>query len=198
MTPFIELMDIIEKAKAFGYDNLSNGVRLYGHVPHVAAEAWLHTVYAPLGDAQISELESVTGKNFPDIFKQFLSMTNGLNLFSGSLSIDGLRQNNERFGDASRQPFSIETPNVYEKPVGTPDTHLSIGGYKYDGSRLVIDTETLKVFRFPQTEAQPVLNEWPSFWDMLLSEAKRLSLQFDNEGKRINPKEPTIPSTLNA
>ncbi|MDH0863811.1 hypothetical protein [Mitsuaria sp. GD03876] len=126
-------------------------------------------------------------------FREFLAHTNEVNLFSGHLAIYGLRATYDRTGDAAWQPFALEAPNVQERPRGAKDSYFFIGGYFDDGSRLALDCETLKVIRLPQRKAAPVLNEWPDFWSMLLSEAQRLSLLFDEKGRLRDESMPTTP-----
>lgn len=189
--PFIHLMALVERAKSFGYKALSTGVRLFGHVSHVAPDAWFHVVYPGLDETQLLELETRLGRTLPTSYRDFLRVANGISLYSGSLTLDGLRTSYVREG--AWQPFALELANTVERPKATPETHVCIGGYRYDGSRLVIDSESGKVFRCPRRSAALILNEWPGFWEMLQAETERLASYFDPQGRRINT-DPITPA----
>jgi len=186
------VFEIMESSAHLGARDLENGARLIGHVPHVAPEAWLHARYKPLSHAEVASVEDEIGTQLPGTFASFLMTTNGLSLFSYSLSIDGRRWSYERVGDAVWQPFSIITPNVPERPRHSKRSFVFVGGYRFDGSLLYIDKSDLKVYRCRNRSAKP-LNGWPSFETMLEEEAGRLSLLFDTEGRRIDPDRPTTP-----
>ena len=188
-----EIYTEIEKAKSFGYREASNGAKLYGHTPHIAPEAWLHILYKPLIEEEINKLEEETKVRIPSIYRTFLRWSNGLNLFSGSLSFYGLRVLNYREGDKAIQPFNIVTPNTLERPKDAKSTYLFIGGYNWDGSKLYLDNETLKVYRCDRYSAEDIKNEWRNFEETLKSEVSRLSALFDEKGKEIDEDIPTTP-----
>jgi hypothetical protein len=190
--PLNDLRALIESANSFGHRFADNGAELIGHVPHVAPEAWFHLLFPPLVDAQIDALQAALPVAIPEVFQQFLMMTNGCHLFSDSISIDGLRQDYSRTGDTVWQPYNIITPNTIERPEDAGANELFIGGYNWDGSRLYIDVDTLKVHRCEADSAKP-LNTWGGFWAMLVSEVQRMSLLFDSKGRQIDPDLPTTP-----
>lgn len=194
MTYTFELEHVLLDARKLGDHTTSFGAHLYGHVPHVAPAAWLHATYKGLSQEEISALENRLCRALPPEFSRFLSWSNGLNLFSGSLAIYGVRSSYERAGDAAWQPFAIEPPNLQERPRGAKSSHLFVGGYFDDGSRLVIDCETSKVFRLPQGKAGPVLTDWPNFEDMIETETHRLSLLFDCTGRLLEKDGSTVPN----
>jgi hypothetical protein len=186
------VISIMESYRHLGERVLDNGTRLIGRVPHVAPEARLQLVFAPLTAADIAIVEEEIGMTVPGVFSEFLQRCNGIRLFSDRLNIDGLRRSFARSGDAVWQPFSIRTPNVDERPRGALDTFFFVGGYGADGSRLYIDSSDMRVYRCKQRDAK-ALNEWPSFQVMLQSEAERLATLFDHEGRRIDSSQPTTP-----
>jgi hypothetical protein len=188
-----EVYNIIYKAKSFGYRKLDNKTELIGHVPHVAPQAWLHKIFAPLQEKEIDFLESEMKVDIPPVLEVFYFFNNGLGLFSSSLSFYGLRTSYERTGDAVWQPFDIILPNTFGRADDSSMNQLYIGSYDYDGSRLYIDNLTMKVYRCSRESSKP-LNEWPSFEEMLLSETRRLDNLFDVEGKMKDAMQPTIPS----
>lgn len=185
------LISSLEQYAHLGNRTLPNGTKLIGHVPHVAPEAYLHILFAPLNERDVRQLELRLPCAIPHAVATFLMRTNGLYLFSGSLSIDGLRFSNVRSG-AVRQPFSILTPNIDERPRSSKASYLFIGGYGCDGSLLYCDTGSPTVYRCSSRSARP-LNEWPSFEEMIESEFNRLATHFDSKGQRINPLRPTTP-----
>ena len=189
--PFAEILSIIEKAKSLGFRVLENGTQLVGAVPHVAPEAYIHKVFAPLSENQILYLEgAVLKRSIPASYKELLAHCNGLSLFSGSLSLDGYRKSYTRHGDEVWQPFAIETPNLIERPADAERDAFFVGGYKADGSVLYILEG--KAYRSPRRSAKP-LNEWNNFWEMLLSETRRLAELFDETGRKTNPNLPVTP-----
>jgi hypothetical protein len=104
-------------------------VQGFGHVPHVAPEAWFHFMFAPISDHEICQLENDIEIKFLDVFKDFLALANGLSIFSGSLSVYGFRNSWQRDGDDAWQPFSIITSNTAERPADSKRSFLFVGGY---------------------------------------------------------------------
>ncbi len=186
------VVNLIDSYSCLGQRILDNGTRLIGHAPHIAPEAWLHIVFPPLGSREVSFIEDDVGESLPATFSFFLQRCNGLSLFSDSLNIYGLRKSFARTGDSVWQPFSIKTPNVDERPRRSKPSYFYIGGYRWDGSLIFIDKDTEHVYRCKQRNTKP-LNHWPSFEEMLESEARRLSDIFDRQGHPLNPEEPTTP-----
>jgi hypothetical protein len=192
MDQFGKVMQIIQKAKEFGYRKLPNGAQLFGRVPHVAPEAWLHAVFAPLSSAGISDVEKQLAIDLSPSLRDFLANANGLTLFSTSLSLYGLRTDFSRQGDSSWQPFDIITPNTLERPRGAKPSFIFIGSYDWDGSLLYVDSRYEKVYRCANVSPKP-LNEWPGFWEMLTAESARLATHFDGTGHELDLARPTIP-----
>ncbi len=192
MEYFDRVVKLVNSYEHLGKRSLPNGTRLIGHVPHVAPQAWLHVLFPPLTGDQLSQVEREIDRQLPRAYADFLAKSNGLWLFSGALTLDGLRWSYVRSGDAVWQPFSIATPNVNERPRGAKGSAVFVGGYQFDGSLLYIDADALRTYRCARTSANP-LNEWPSFEAMLEAEATRLATLFDQSGRRIGPNVPTTP-----
>jgi hypothetical protein len=183
---------IVDRAKSLGEEQLPNGTRLIGKVPHVAPEAKLHLIFPGLTEKDVDYMEAELGVDFPNVLTVFYFAHNGISLFSGSLSIYGLRRNYDRTGDNVWQPFDILVTNTFESPEDLKTNNILIGGYKQDGSRLCIDCSNGKVYRCSRESAKP-LNEWSSFDEMILQEAQRLSKLFDDQGKLIKEVKSTLP-----
>lgn len=173
---------------------LADGTRLFGHVPEIAPQAWLHCIYPTLNNEEIMMIEKEIGIRIPEAYKDFLlNCSNGLSIFLDTLNLYGFRKIYSRSIEQAWQPYSIFLPNTQERPKDARLNHLFIGGYNWDGSLLYIDTVTLKVHRSSGDCIEP-LNTWNNFELMLLSEATRIHLLFHQNGRQINEDEPTTPS----
>jgi SMI1 / KNR4 family (SUKH-1) len=187
-----EITEMMRRSSPSGQRILEDGTRLLGHVPHVGPDAWLHLLFPPLSDDEISEIESEMGIRLPESLKDFFSLANGLSLFSGTLSIYGRRHNYSRTGDGFWQPFSIVIPNTVERLRDAKPSFLFVGGYPAQkGFYLYVDTKDLRVYRCTRQSAAP-LATWENFGEMLVAEANRLALLFDQRGRRIDPTQPII------
>ncbi len=194
MNYFEEIKKELFKYKRLGEETVpETGALLIGHAPHIAREAWLHKIYPVLSNNDITSLETNLQTTIPTVYKYFLQQySNGLNLFVAEFSLDGLRKELGRSVAASRQPFDLSIPNIDERPDNARDSYFFIGGYSWDCSKLYIDKETNKVHYCDRWDATS-LYEWNSFEEMLLSEIKRLSSLFDEDGVIINKGLHTTP-----
>jgi len=193
MDYFAQVLRVIKRAKTFGFRTLSNGTRLYGRVPHVGPEAWLHSVFPPLTSKQMIDVETRIRNKLPLVLRDFLGKTNGLKLFSFTFAIEGLRENYVRQSDAAwQQPYSIETHNTRERLADSQPSFIFFGFYDSDGSLLYMDSTNEKVYRCSARSSKP-LNEWPDFWEMLVNEATRLQTLFDDMGRKLDEDAPTTP-----
>jgi hypothetical protein len=186
------VLDVVYRARSFGSRVLQDGTELIGHTPHVAPQAWFHVLFPGLTASQIESLEHALKRPLPREYRSFLTQMNGIRLFSGSLSIDGLRRSYERTGDAVWQPFNVVDVNTIERPAGAGPSDFVVGGYKADGSLLCVDADTDETWRRDRDRPAP-LNHWPSLLHTLADEAERLAGHFDDAGKRIDPSVPTTP-----
>lgn len=184
MKSFPEILRRIEKAQSFGFREASTGAKLYGHVPHVAPEAWLHAVFPPLSEPDISALEVKLNRKVPESFQGFLRLTNGLGIFSHSIAIYGKRSNYVRMGDAVWQPFCIVTANTFDKPENTQSFQFIIGSYRSDGALLSIDDRDGSVF-VTKGRSKKVRNRWSDLDTMLIEEMDRLAGLYDSVGRKI-------------
>jgi hypothetical protein len=183
---------VINEARSFGFQQLFNGTTLYGHVPHVGTEAWLHQLHAPLTVPNLASLAEQIGQTFlGDLREFYLSFSNGAHLFSGSLSIFGQRKNYARSGDDARQPFCLITSNTIERPSRAKPWQIIVAAYQWDGSLTHVDSRDGTVFR-TKGRSTKILNRWTSFSTMLNDETARLSQLFDERGRPRNG-EPTTP-----
>jgi hypothetical protein len=175
---------IVAAAEHLGARHTDTGARLVGHVPHIAPEAYLHVIFAPLADAEIDTLEAAVARPLPAVYRRLLGVCNGLSLFAGSLIVYGVRAASVRAGDAAWQPFSAGTANVAERPAGIPGDAVVVASYKKDGSKVYIRADG-GVVRCRRDDGV-TLDAWPEFLAMLAGEATRIAQHFDAQGRRSN------------
>jgi SMI1 / KNR4 family (SUKH-1) len=192
MNRYDELLNLLNSARAFGFQRLETGVELIGHVPHVAPQAYFHQLYPPLTSDEIDALENRLRLPFPLDFRDLLLHTNGMTLFSSHLRVFGARFSYVRQGLNAWQPLGIEQPNIQERPADAPSDALFIGSYFWDGSRIYMTGSPAMAIRARRGSSVP-LNSWPGLWEMLISEARRLAALFDDKGRPKDPDQPTNP-----
>lgn len=187
-----EVFSLLHSFDQLGTRQLPNGRQMLGHAPHVGPEAYLHILFPGLKRDGLKKLEAEAGRRLPDQLSELYSRCNGMILYSGSLSIYGLRTSYARTGDEAWQPFSIAIPNVDERINDADPDAVFFGSYDWDGSFLYTSTNSPVVYRCSRESARP-LNKWQSVQEMLLSEVYRLSKLFDRNGKEIDEDVATIP-----
>ncbi|KEO71622.1 SMI1/KNR4 family protein [Anditalea andensis] len=193
MQNYSEIHNLVFKFENLGTHVAENGAILIGKAPFLGREAWLNKIYPSLTHEEILELETSLNQRLPVELKSLLNeFSNGLNILSSTLSIYGLRKQLGRSIEASRQPFSILTPNKLERPSDSKDSFLFIGGYNWDGSLLYIDIETSKIHCCTSESANSKFC-WKTLDEMLISEIKRLYTLFDENGKELKEGTKTIP-----
>ena len=186
-----------------GRKETASGAILLGHCPHVAPEAWLHIIFAPLDSEGLGAIQTQLGENglpgsIPDAYSEFLRVSNGLSLYSGSLALYGHRTSWERTGDDVWHPFDLasharEHMRSFQRSETIPDSErFFIGSYKSDGSAVYIETSTGKVCHVGRG-TDVVDFSWSDFATFLKGEINRLSDHFDESGKRKDRKIPTTP-----
>ncbi len=181
------------KFKHLGEEITPNGALLIGRAPHVAPLAWQHSIYPTLSDPDVSKLERKLNMPIPGSYRWFLQNgSNGLDVFVAEFYLYGLRKDLGRSIEASRQPYSPDISNIDERPKNAKKSYFFIGGYKWDGSKLYIDTDSNQVHFSDRWDATSLFR-WNSFEEMLLSEIKRLVKLFDENGKIVNANLYTTP-----
>ncbi|MGZ3759793.1 MAG: SMI1/KNR4 family protein [Mucilaginibacter sp.] len=188
----IDILNFLNSYRLLGEKRLENGTYLIGKAPHIAPNAWLHSIYSGLNLNEIKELEKVLDKPIPDCYRSFLEKSNGLKIFNTTFCLDGLRRSFSRGFEDVWQPFDIRTPNMSERPKNAIDCFFFIGGYDWDGSLLYIDIQTQKVHLCHRDNAAS-LYEWNDFEAMLESEILRIINLFDSQGKEIDSRISTLP-----
>jgi hypothetical protein len=188
-----KLLSLLYQFKDLGIEQTKNDVILIGKANFVGNNAWLNKIYPTLSTEDCNNLELQIKTNLPLEYKIFLTQySNGLNVLLSTFSLYGLRKEIGRSVDGSRQPYSIITPNLFERPTNSKDSFFFIGGYNWDGSHLYIDKETNKVHFCARWDATSLLS-WNSLEDMLLSEIERIYKLFDRDGRELDENNPTTP-----
>ena len=190
-----QVLEILKSYHHLGDKLLQNGTLLIGKAPHIAPEAYLHAIYKSLTETEIIETEKILKQTIPDDYREFLTVSNGLNIFNTTLSLYGRRTNYSRSMDEI-QPFDLEIPNSYEKPPNADKNIFIVGSYDWDGSYLYIDKNDHTV-HLCRRENAGSLFQWKNFADMLLSETNRLIKLFDKNGKEIDSSKSTLPDVEN-
>lgn len=175
-----DILGVLHRWDHLGVRPLPNDTILIGHVPHVAPEAWLHKVYAPLpaGDSEV--LAGLPVPVHPD-YRALLARANGLNLFSGHLCVYGVRSSYARRGEARWQPFDLRIPNTFERVPGAPSDALVAGINTHTQDAFAILHGSGEVVRWPRDRPE-VLERWDSLAEMLMSEVERLASLCDEAG----------------
>lgn len=185
-------MKYIQTFEKYGCKDYGNGTKEYGHAPFIAPEAYNFCVFTTLNEDDIIKLERDLKREIPSQFRSFLMTdSNGLHFFF-HFSLYGMRKSYNRNPNATPEPYGLIEPNIYERPKNAKDTYFFIGGYRYDGSMLYIDSENGTVHFCKRRDATSLLS-WDSFEDMLMSESQRLSTLYDDRGRILVSKEKTLP-----
>lgn len=165
-------------------------------VPWVAPMAYLNIIFKP---APKDVLPDVARRmKMPPALVEFLGKQNGAILFSDALSVDGVHRPGQllnREDPFLGQPYNIELSN-YNWPPFDSKRFLAIGGYGFDGSSICIDRSDSRIYLFQrgtQTLAREPSCSWLSMDEWLTNEIARLSMLFDERGKRLVDESQTLP-----
>lgn len=193
MNYFEEVKKELFKFENLGVEKSENGTTLIGRAPHIAKQAWLHSIYPVLNEQDIVTLESELNTQIPNDYKWFLlNCSNGLKIFVSKFYLYGLRKELGRSIESSRQPYGLDISNVDERPDNAKDSYFFIGGYSWDGSQIYIDKETNVVHYCARWDATSLF-KWDSFEEMIVSETKRFVKMFHENGVIINQNLFTTP-----
>ncbi|WP_455250553.1 SMI1/KNR4 family protein [Porphyromonas sp.] len=185
------IQSLLEEQSAYGYV-CESGVYQYGHLPHIAPEAYSVYTFAPLTKEQLSLLKARLGMELPEAYAAFLSeVSNGMHLFHRCLSLYGLQGKLDRRSGVLG-PFDLDIPNCYERPRNADEDCFFIGGYSYDVSQLYMRRGGEQVYYCARRDATP-LRQWSSFSVMLTEEIQRLRSIHDPRGVLQVERQKTLP-----
>jgi len=136
---------------------------------HVGSDAWLHTLFPPLDSSDVNLLEEEIGRTFPESFREFLELTNGLNVFSDSWLFSGVALRMIVMPESANLTIFVSM-NRYDRPTRLRDDVL-----------LIALTPTAKAFCSTSIRRSERFYRCPSIgwradqemgelWEMLLAE----------------------------
>lgn len=171
----------------------------------------LHECFKPITDEQIDVLQNEVNAAqmadfvFPGWYRDFFKTTNGCNLYFDCISLYGeqtpvvwsekdktyMKVMIERNNPNWLAPYDLRFTDSIKYDKASKERWLTIGGYKYDGTKIVWDFKTEKIvamYRVPITlslKAKKLLKEadfekmicqqWNSFDEFFMQETKRLN-----------------------
>lgn len=205
----IDMMSIVETLRALddrGSQLLADGtLRIRKDPPRpdgLFPDAFLHWIFPPLTAAQVENLSERIAKPIPEELHAFYLAANGLSVFSGSMSIRGLRGGRVA-GSPMHFPVSLEYGNTIDRPEPVGDwfcdqeNHVRFGFYSGAGGReLVVGHRSRRVYLTPRYKTGPVLFEWANFGEFLSSEVERMAQAFSERKGRVSPLDPLPPPDL--
>ena len=187
------MITMFSRFESLGTKTIPNGTVLYGKAPHVGEQAWLHGLYPPCPEAGLATIEEEVDAPLPASLRKLLLLANGLEIFSGVLSLYGWRGEFKRTVEAVlSQPYSIVTPNTRERPDWLPRENWIVGSYEWDGTAVCLGKGGDIAACTP--DAGDVICEWKSLNTFLQDEAKRLPRLFDETGRELDEAASPLPN----
>jgi hypothetical protein len=167
----------------------------YKNVPSVAPEAYFHVIFKPIAPTLVAAIYDLVA--MPKIWKNFLSIQNGANLFSGAICLYGIHPQgqllNRTGGLDSRLPFNLVSEGRRVSWLGK-ELNLVIGSYGFDRSVVCLNREdgSISVYR----GKDELLASWDAASSWLMDETARLSVLFDSDGNRLVDEAETKPERI--
>ena len=188
----MQVKDLVLRYSHLGVKKIAqNGTELVGAAPFIAPEAWPNSLYAPLSQAEITQIENELACPIPSSYKSFLlQVSNGLDILCNTFYLYGFRRDYNRNGIDIFQPYSIIDFNRFEKPGNSKTGMFFIGGYNWDGSHIYIYNDL--VCYCSKNDSTP-LKTWKSLNEMIVSEIERLYSLHDSNGRPLDETIPTTP-----
>jgi hypothetical protein len=184
-----ELLSIVlsrlTRWEPLGRRTSKSGATQIGRVPHVAPEAWLHSIFAPItAEEQLSILDrcpTYSGSGLHEVHGEF----NGVNLFSGNFFLYGRRSNYFRSPD-NVLPWDLINANQEVRGRLAPGALLVGGSNALSSGIDFVESPNRTITAVENRDWNKVLFEWPNLRDCILSELTRLSVLFDSQGRAID------------
>jgi hypothetical protein len=190
----LEIKAILE-AQGWRMERESGTAFFYNFAPWIAPKAYLHIVFREAATDALGEIGDLL--DIPQSWRDTLSRQNGAILFSGALSVYGVHASGtllNRKDVFERLPFSILDENR-SWPTKDQGRYFVIGGYGYDGTRVVMDRVDGSVVAMPR-KTETCLRRWPDADSWLREELSRLLKLFDKDGKICVSEEETLPHRI--
>ena len=175
---FTEVKKILLEFEDKGLKTSENGTLLIGNIPNINSYAYVHHIYAPLSKFDIELIEKELTYPIPEIYKQFLlECCNGFSCYFQSLKMFGYRSSTNRSLESMYQPLSIIVENTYSSPDNSTNNDFFIG-FLDSGHCIFIKKSTGKIYKCDKNDALKIQDEWDNLYDFLISEIKRLSVEY--------------------
>lgn len=190
----VDIRTILEE-QGWKIERESGTAFFYNFAPWIAPKAYLHIVFRGANASDLAEVGKYI--SLPKTWMDVLSQQNGAILFSGAMSIYGVHVPGtllDRSNFFEQLPFSIVSENRSWPPVER-ERYVCIGGYRYDGTRAIMDREDGTIRAMPRNN-QSVLKEWSDASAWLAGELGRLAGLFDEVGRIRVSEEHTLPRRL--
>jgi hypothetical protein len=143
------------------------------HLPDVGDFAFKIGINDPLTSESIEKIVDFGAGADPDMIRQLYGLCNGL--WVAKFAVYGLRSGPWGRG----QPWDINVPNYFERPVKLPEDYLIVGAcYEKDKERKTLDlshciTGDGRIVVIDLEHHETVLREYHSVEDWLRAEAER-------------------------
>jgi hypothetical protein len=163
------LYEVIKQWERFRKRELADGTIQVGHAKAIGTDAWMHTLFAPLSQEDLQDLEIQLECNFDESLRSFYSVHNGLKLFGSYFSIYGIPSSFSRTGDYLFQPFDFITHNL-DRPDNYPISTYVVGSVLTEDVvfNLLVDVSqgenSGKIYLFNRQEEQYIC-EWINIFD---------------------------------
>jgi len=175
---FTEVKKFLLEFEDKGLKKSENGTLLIGNIPQINSYAYVHHIYPPLSKFDIESIEKELTYPIPEIYKQFLlECCNGFSCFFKSLTMFGYRSSTNRSLESMYQPLSIIVENTYSSPDNSTNNDFFIG-FLDSGHCIFIKKNTGKIYKCDKNDALKIQDEWDNLFDFLISEIKRLSVEY--------------------
>lgn len=148
----MQLNEIFTKVLEFNRISTSDGATLYGEFLWSGRKNYFLEKYSASNSNDIKSLNMA----IPQVYEDFLLLSNGLNFMNDALALYGIKKNFDRNVKGLFQPYSLILPNIDERIRDSKSSFFYIGAYGWDGSRLYIDIENNKVFRCSRKSSKPL------------------------------------------
>ena len=186
------MISVMETYSTLGTSELPNGVKLIGKCEDKGPLAYIHSIFPGLNEDELIKIEHEAGRKLPKDLREMYIEANGLKYFFDTFTIYGLRSGAGRAVDTSRQPYSIQLPNVEERPSDAPENAFFFGNYDWDGSLLYMTENDSRVFFCSRDTSTPLMH-WNNLEEMISLEATRIKKLYDSKGREIDSRVSTLP-----
>jgi hypothetical protein len=160
-------------------------------------DVYLSTIFKPVSREVVRQVAEDLA--LPDSVIQFYHGCNGAHLFVNALSIYGclpIHNLLDRTRPLALPPFNIRDANAEMLPRLRDRNVVCVASYYYDGSTVCVDRRSQEVFCFLGAKVEEERCRWKTLEQWLTDEIPRLSLMFDEKGKRLVDEKDLLPTAL--